>query len=261
MTAPRAALAYIHPGEVAASFAYCTMRLLVFEMGQGRMPPAVIAQRCASGQLVEARNEVVEYFLDSTPCEWLFFVDSDMGFEADTLDQLIASAEQIEAPVVGALCFGLKKNGPEDAGLQAVRFHQFPTIYLWSETETEVGFQVVKDYPRDSVVQCTASGAACFVARRSALEKMRERFGDNWFSKITHPTPAPEGTTFSEDLSFFTRLAMCELPVFVNTAVKTSHDKGGIFLTEESWDAQETLVALSDEKDSLELDAWIEQPA
>lgn len=221
------------------------MRLLVFEMAQGRMPPAVIAQRCASGQLVEARNEVVEYFLDNTPCDWLAFIDSDMGFEADTVEQLIGSANEVDAPVVGALCFGLKKAGIEDAGLQAVKFHQFPTIYLWREDDDSVGFQIVPDYPRDALVQCSATGAACFVAHRSALEAMRTKFGDNWFTKITHPKPAPNGTLFSEDLSFFLRLAALDLPLFVNTGVKTSHDKGGVFLTEETWDTQQLIFELS----------------
>lgn len=242
---PNAAIAYIHPGELSASFAYCALRLMVFEMGQGRYPPAVIAQRCASGQLVEARNETVQFFLDGTPCEWMWLVDSDMGFEPDMLWQLIGSADPVERPVVGALCFGLKKNGAEDDALQAVRFHQFPTIYVWAEKDDEVGFQVVQDYPRDQIVQCSASGAACFVVHRSVLEAIREKFGDHWFSKITHPTPEPTGTTFSEDLSFFVRVNACGFPVHVNTALKTSHDKGGLFLTEESWDAQQALVELA----------------
>lgn len=254
------ALAYIHPGEVSNSFAYCTMRTMVYEMAQGRVPPAVISQRCGSGQLVEARNETVAYFLDSTPCEWLWFVDSDMGFDYDTLEQLICSADPDERPVVGALCFGLKKNGEEDAALQATRFHQFPTVYVWREKADEVGFQVVPDYPRDAMVECSASGAACFVAHRSALEAIRAKHGDHWFTKITHPVPEPHGTTFSEDLSFFVRLASCDLPMFVNTAIKTSHDKRGVFLTEETWDAQQALIELAGTKpDPLEFDTWIEQ--
>jgi hypothetical protein len=34
------------------------------------------------------------------------------------------------------------------------------------------------------------------------------------------------------------RLAALDIPVHVNTAVKTTHDKGGIFLDEETFDAQ-----------------------
>lgn len=247
-----AALVYIHPGEVSQSFMHCAFRTLVYEIGRTGEVIGLLGQRCASGQLVEARNETVAYFLDKTDYEWFWNVDADMGFDADTLAQLIASADPVDRPIVGALCFGLKKTG-HDAALQAVEFEQFPTVYLWRELDDEVGFESIHDYPRDALVQVSASGAACFLVHRSALEAMRAKYGDEWFTKVTHPT----GVHFSEDMSFFIRAQGCDLPVFVNTAIKTSHDKGGVYLTEETFDRQQALKGLS----PAIADAWVAQPA
>lgn len=233
----RAAVAYVHPGEVSAAFAYCMMRSLVSEIGSYGAPPAVIAQRCASGQLVEARNEVVDYFL-KTDVEWLWCVDADMGFPHDTLTRLLAHADPTERPVVGALCFGLKKQGADDPDTQAVTLRAFPTLYVWQETDDDAGFQVVTDYPRDALVQVAGTGAACFVVHRSVLERMRDKFGACWFDRASHP----KGRTFGEDLSFFVRVAACDIPVFVDTSLRTSHDKGGVFLTEQVWDDQQSLL-------------------
>lgn len=231
------ALAIVHPGDVTATFDYSKDRLIVYEIGRTGQVLVQIRERCASGQLVEARNETVAYFLDHTPCEWFWPVDVDMGFPPDALQRLLASADPIERPVVGALCFGLKKHGDRD-DTQAQILRCFPTLYYFQELEDEVGFAVMADYPRDALVQVSATGAACFIAHRSVLTEMRERDGDNWFSPVIHPKGP---TKFSEDLSFFSRVAAAGFPTFVDTSVKTSHDKGGVFLTEEAWDAQQAL--------------------
>jgi hypothetical protein len=242
MTEPAVTVAYLHPGTLSAAFGYSTIRAMVYETCRTGRPPALIAQRCASGQLVEARNEAVSYFL-ATASEWLWCVDSDMGFDAATLELLLDSADPTERPIVGALCFGLKKADYDDA-TQAVTFRQFPTVYVWREKPDEVGFQVVTDYPRDTLAQVSATGAACFLAHRSVLERMRDKYGAEWFTPVTHPTGP---TTFSEDLSFFIRAAAVDAPVYVNTRIRTSHDKGGVFLTEESWDLQQSQQGASDD--------------
>lgn len=208
---------------------------MLVELGDHGAPLGIIKQRCASGQLVEARNEVVGFFL-STDCEWLWCVDSDMGWEPDTHLKLLAAADPVERPVVGALCFGLKKQDDDDA-IQAPVLRCFPTLYQFREQDDAVGFQVMTDYPRNRVVQVSASGAACFVVHRSVLEAIRDKYGPVWFDKITHP----KGTTFSEDLSFFVRVAGVDRPVFVHTGAPTSHDKGGAVLTEARWDEQEII--------------------
>lgn len=240
-TKPRAAVITVHPGEVSAAFAYSLVRLTVAEVGMSGLAPAVIFQRCGSGQLVEARNDCARFFLE-TGIEWALFVDSDMGYDADLIDRLVAAADPVTRPIVGALCFGLKRQGRDDPATQAIAFRCFPTLYRWVERETEVGWQVITDYPRGELVQVAATGAACFIVHRSALEKIHAAHG-TWFDRITHPKGP---TRFSEDLSFFVRVAACDLPAYVHTGIRTSHDKGGVFLTEQTWDEQQAHVKLSD---------------
>lgn len=195
--------------------------------------------------VASGRNKIVRDFLDNTDGEWLFMVDTDMGFADDTVDRLVQAADPVSAPVVGALCFAIKRQarGP----FYAERFRIAPTLYTWHELADEVGFRPMLDYPRDQLVLTSGTGAACLLMHRDALAKVRAQFGDAWFEPITHPTGdkgRPRG--FSEDLSFCIRLQAVDLPVHVDTSVKTCHEKGGIFLDEETFDAQQSARPAAD---------------
>jgi len=187
---------------------------------------------CAAGGLVAGRNEVAEKFLGATDCEWLWMVDSDMGFAPTTVDDLIAVADPDTRPVVGGLCFALRANGP--GMFHGEKYVIVPSAYRWVETDTEVGFQSILDFPDDGMVEVSATGAACLLVHRTALERVREKYADHWFDPVTHPN----GPTFSEDLSFCIRLAAVDIPIWVHTGVGTTHAKGGIFLDREAFDAQ-----------------------
>lgn len=237
----RATLGWVRPGgdhaEVKASFMMSAWRANMYEIGEQGVPLGVIDQQCASGQLVEARNNMVQYFLDESDVEWLWVVDSDMGFAMDTCSQLIGSADPVERPVVGALCFGLRLK-ETDEELYTNRFLVYPTIYIWKEAVnddgdvTDVGFSPMLDYERDALIECDATGAACFVVHRTVLEKMRAEFGHIWFNRLSHPA----GKTFGEDLSFFARMRQLGIPLYVNTAIRTMHDKGGVCVDQEWFD-------------------------
>ncbi len=201
---------------------------------------------CGTGGIPQGRNKIAREFLDSTDGEWLFMIDTDMGFASDTVDRLVASADPEERPVMGGLCFAGLRQRPGD--LYAERFLVQPTVYEYVELEDEVGFRPIPDYKRDEVVQVAGTGAACLLVHRTALEKVRARYGNAWFDTITHPTGLKGGPrTFSEDLSFCVRLQSVDIPVHVNTSVKTCHEKGGIFLDEEAFDRQQVMAALDEE--------------
>lgn len=197
-----------------------------------------------TGGIADGRNSVAAGFLDDTDAEWLFMVDTDMGFAADTVERLLEAADPVERPVVAGLCFALKRGGsggPQN--LYAERWRIVPTIYHLTEIpdRQEVGFRPIYDYPRDAVVECSATGAACMLIHRSVLEKIRANQGDSWFDPFTHPTgDMGKPRTFSEDLSFCLRVTGATgcLP-HVHTGVKTTHEKGGIFLDEVSFARQE----------------------
>lgn len=114
----RAALGYVHPGQVEAGFMYSVIRSFAHEAGTHGTPFLLMAEGCSSGALPDSKNNVVAHFLDHTDAEWLWCVDADMGFRADCLSALIDAADPVARPVVGALCFGLRK-ADEDTELQA----------------------------------------------------------------------------------------------------------------------------------------------
>jgi hypothetical protein len=241
VNAARAAIGYVHPGEVGAGFMYSVIRAFAHEAGTQGTPFLLIAEACSSGALPDSRNSVVAHFLDHTDAEWLWCVDTDMGFPAETLTRLIDAADPVARPVVGALCFGLRK-AEDDPALQAYTFQCFPTLYAWEEHDDRAGFRVIPEYPVDELVQVSATGAACFVVHRDVLEKIRANYGDHWFDRVDHP----KGARFSEDLSFYVRVAGVDAPTYVHTGIKTAHDKGGVFLREQEYRRQRSCSSQGD---------------
>lgn len=245
MTPGTAVVGYLDDGTWSACFGLSYRDLLLHDAmsSQRIVREGGIELRAITGTggIVGSRNQVARDFLDSTDGEWLFTVDTDMGFAPDTVDRLVATAEAGGVPVVGGLCFAMKRR--QDRGdFYAERFRIQPTLFEWLQLPDEVGFRPILDYKRDAVMQVAGTGAACVLIHRSALVAVREKYGDAWYDPVTHPTGDPGGRprTFSEDLSFCFRLAAVDLPVHVDTSVKTCHDKGGVFLDEALYDQQET---------------------
>lgn len=223
--------AYLHANTLSHSFSDSLMKLISHDMvNQARVVRAGVLQfRCGAGGLVQARNEVVQHFLDSSDAEWLWCVDSDMGFLPDVVDRLVEAADQAERPVVGALCFGLREVAPD--GMCGWKVRPFPTVYDWGQDPAgTLGFHVRRDYTPNALTQVAGTGAACLLIHRSAAEKIRAEAGDVWFT----PVAFADGRPVSEDLSFCYRLNKLGLPVFVHTGVPTSHHKQ-IWLSEDEY--------------------------
>ena len=228
---------FLHPGHYSAVFAESLKELLFADMvGAQRIvghEHGQIGLLTASAGIVDGRNTLATFMCDTSQAEWLFMVDSDMGFGADTLETLLAAADSADRPVVGALCFGQRKARPSSFG--GLRYMAQPTIYDWHEDDSIAGWLPRLDYERDTLVRCSGTGGACVLIHRDVLEQIRDRFGDTWFTPIDHPKAS---TPFSEDLSFCIRVAGTGAVVHVHTGVKTTHDKGGVFLDEEFYDSQ-----------------------
>lgn len=200
--------------------------------------PGFIERRARSQHVHRARNEIVRGFLE-TDCDYLLFVDADMGIPKNTIERLMSVAHVDERPVVAGLCFAQRDVGFDDDDY-STRFDVIPTVQLWNldENDEVVSFSIVTEYPRDTVIQIDSTGGACVLVHRGVLEKMRAEWGEHWFTPRTNPA---SGGPFGEDTSFFLRCRDLAIPVHMDTSVRTSHDKGGVFLTEELWDFQQAL--------------------
>lgn len=231
---------FLHPGYWSACFANSVIDLMFYDAAHRQRVAGnefgLIGRECGAAQIHAGRNRIAQVVLDESPSEWLFMVDSDMGFEADTVDRLLESADPVDRPIVGALAFAQKSDGA--APMFARRYRCTPTLYRMRQTETEVGFTPMFDYPRGELVEVDATGAAAVLIHRDALAKIRADHGDHWY----HPLEVPVGdgrTEFGEDMSFCLRAKACGIPIHVDTSVKTTHDKGGVFFDEDTYELQQ----------------------
>jgi GT2 family glycosyltransferase len=235
MKTERVTVGFLHPGHYAACFAESLKELLFHDLANNQRIVShafgQLAKECGSGGIVEGRNKLAQAMCDESEADWLFMVDSDMGFAPDTVERLLAVADRKTRPVVGALAFAHKTDGRGEFG--TIRYLAQPTLYDIVELDDRIGVVPRFDYPRDEVVQVAATGGACVLIHRSAFLAIRAKYGDVWFDQVRHP----KGAHFSEDLSFCIRLAACGIEVHVDTSIKTTHDKGGVFLDEAYYDA------------------------
>jgi GT2 family glycosyltransferase len=179
-------------------------------------------QGATSSGVVEGRNEVVREFLGSS-AEWLFFIDSDMGFDHDALERLIDAADPVDRPIVGGLCFGFgpvkDTLGPANATIK----HPFPVIFDLKETDDDMLFAARWGYVPNQLTRCAATGAALLLIHRSVFEAMAAKWGPGcWFNRMKNPKGEK---LWGEDTSFCMRANLLDIPVHVHTGVQTSHSK------------------------------------
>lgn len=201
------------------------------------MSGGTIAMKCGTDGLVEARNKTVRAFLEEDKGEWLFWIDTDMGFAADTVDRLLESADPVERPIVGGLCFTQREE--ESDGMGGWRCRATPTVFDWTKLDDgQQGFSVRFDYKPDTLQQCAGTGSACVLIHRSVFERIKAKFGPVWYDRIFNTAMK---RLVSEDLSMCMRAGALGIPLFVHTGVKTSHCKT-LWLSEDDYFGQ---VALS----------------
>lgn len=240
-------VAYVNGNEVAYPWHHSMVELIGYDLANhGRlMRGGYVAVRHGTDGLTEARNTAVREFLLERTGDWLFWIDTDMGFAADTIDRLVAVADPVDRPVVGALAFSQREMAQD--GLGGWRCTATPTIFDWAQVnvhDTKVvdgqtqrvkvgeqqGFAVRWDYPPNTVVRCAGTGSACILIHRSALERVGDKYG-TWYERIPNIST---GQLISEDLSFCVRLGTLDIPLHVHTGVQTTHQKL-LWLSEEDY--------------------------
>jgi hypothetical protein len=179
----------------------------------------------SSPRIHEARNQVVDHFaaLPQQP-EWLLMIDSDMTFEPDLIYKMLRVAHPERVPILGGLCFA------------GGRVHEpFPTIYRLLEERVDersyYSLDKVHDYPRDTLVQVGATGAACLLVHRQVFATMKNAFGklsdgrpnrSPWFAE---DVSGLKGEGWGEDTVFCLRANALGIPVHVDTRIKVGHVK------------------------------------
>jgi GT2 family glycosyltransferase len=204
-----AVIGYVHGGWVRAEFMASVMGVT---RDLGDRLDAVI--EIGSGPNVSrARNMLAGEFLAGQRAPWLFMVDTDMVLAPDAVSRLIAAADPLERPLVGALCYGQDPSGGDP----------LPVLYELVEEAGQPVFARLVSWPEDSCVRVAATGAACLLMHRTALERVAAASGDKaapWFRESILG-----GALTGEDLTFCLRAGAAGIPVHVHTGVQAGHVK------------------------------------
>lgn len=164
----------------------------------------------------EARNRLVMYAVEKE-FDYMLFIDSDMVFQPDLLDRLMADIKGGKEFVCG---LAFKRRLPTS-----------PVILKecnW-EVSKEEGFkhhvEYFNDYPKDSLFQIAGCGFGCVLIKVSMILDMAQYFGMSPF------TPLPG---LGEDYSFCWRAAQIGKKMWCDSSVKLGH-MGQKMYTEEDF--------------------------
>jgi hypothetical protein len=210
-------------------------------------------------RIVEGRSLAFERALKASgfdDIEWFLTIDSDMGFEPDTLDRMLEVAYRGDPDgnmikVLGALCFA----GSPDV----IK----PTVYtprsdvagyaprniceLTRDEESGRFTFAGTPYPRDQLVKTIATGAAFMLIHRDVVVHMTAPHPDGFGSNprnlgASNPYPwyaegvDEHGRAYGEDIVFCQRAMNLRYPIYVDTRIKIDHYKEGALLNERTFD-------------------------
>lgn len=212
-----------------------TRSLLGLYLYDNRFGPRVenYLDELSSANISAARNTVVRRFLKDTEAQWLLFIDSDMEFPPDALEQLVLSAEAHDLRIIGALAYG------SDGRL-------FPTLYKMAMGPGgHPATARVVEFPIDTIIPVDATGCAFLLIHREVLEEMRGKFNPTfpWFQetemRIADPTDDDPGMQpVGEDITFCLRAKGLGFDTYVDTGVRIGHHKS-VVLNHDGWSRQQ----------------------
>jgi len=178
--------------------------------------PYIVAERHAiqcmtvTNTLIHnARNQIADAAVERG-VDYLFFLDSDCILPEDALKRLVHHDKDI----VAGMYF-------------QKRFPHLPVIYSMNRKGT---FDIITDYPADTLIDAGGVGMGVCLIKTSVLKKL----GDNPFE----PFPATPGCPAinGEDLAFCKRAKARNFRIYVDTGLQAGHCAER-FITEEYYKA------------------------
>jgi len=148
----------------------------------------------AGYSVVKARNNLIKEFLQSD-CQYLFFVDIDMGLPINGLKQLIED----DKDVIGGLYF------------ERIPPHNPIMMEKGTFTKKEHRYIFQRNYT-EGVVEVDATGAGALLIKKEVLKKIPYP----WFAE-------PPEYSISEDFYFCEQLKKAGYKIYVDTRVKITH--------------------------------------
>jgi hypothetical protein len=222
--AKRVMVGWICPGDVTNTFASSLVDTLIRDPDR-RIQGQINLQ--SSPRIVQARTDMVSSFLE-TDIDWLLTVDADMSWNYEDFDKVLRAADKERRPIVGGLCFGGGRIGPD--GETKI----FPTLYDIRPDGDTLRSELILDYPRNKIFEVSATGAAFMLVHRRVFTHMQNMLGAGnpfpWYAETIL-----RGKPTGEDITFCIRATSLGFKVFVHTGAKIRHEKR-TYLTEAMYD-------------------------
>ena len=179
-----------------------------------------------TGLLAKSRNIAVKHFMDNGNSDWLLMIDTDQRFSLQSFDTLIEAADKNKRPIVSGVVLAAVWNGP---GLRPV-----PSIF---KKQPDGGILPYDNYPKNTLVEIDAAGAAYLLTHRSVFQKIRDAAPEDskdwcWFQD----GPINGNRWLSEDLTFCARIAEAGFKMHAHTGALAGHHKM-MWLEEPMYDA------------------------
>lgn len=146
--------------------------------------------------LPRGRNDVIK----SMRGDWVFMLDADLEFEADSLIRMINIFEKYQAPVLTGLYVHKKKPHFPVLYFHNAKRHAYELIAAW------------KGNP--DIFQVDASGGGCLLIRKFVFNMIWDKLNEDPFDPIAK---------LGEDFSFFDRLRRVGVGVYCAPQIKFSH--------------------------------------
>lgn len=212
-------VSYLHNNMVHHNMMDSLWNLREYDRDHENLLYARFPVAAGPGGIDTSRNEVARVLLEQTECEWLWFVDYDMGFRPDTLARLVEAADPEDRPVVAGLYHNVFLGETDGRGGWITEIS--PLAYIWGKPEIgDEGFLQIpdEDIPPNVVVEVAGAGTGCMLIHRSVLEGL----GSDWFTYMNYAN----GNRISEDLSFCYRVkTQLQKPIFLHTGLELTHHK------------------------------------
>jgi hypothetical protein len=180
---PRVVVGFHSWGSVPPRFAFALARACAYE---GNKIAGVIPVQ--SPFLEDARNQIVKLFLEQFPdAQYLLQVDADIEFPSDAIGKSIYIISMLEQEVLyGCYALGDGRNS------------------IFSDTDDSELFRMIDVQGPATYLNIRGGGTGWMLARREALEKIKEFYpGPNhWFGRDPVKDEKGEVTYLGEDLTF-----------------------------------------------------------
>ena len=214
-------IGYLHGDDVTSPFHHCLFRTFIHDLcGPRRILNFVPVY--SNVNIGGPRNQIVRDFLDTEGGEWLWMLDTDATFPADLLHNLLAVADPLEAPIVGALTHRLRSTGElDEQGMPAREIVPVAYQQIKSEAGEWVGYRELTLHSGDGLLEVDATGCHCLLVHRSVFEELRSEHPYPWFRE----TVLASGITAGEDITFCLAARDAGFPIWIDTRLEAGHVK------------------------------------